>query len=353
MMMNLKYDITFHPSWWHKYAGIDFTQDFFDEPEYRMECDLKMKKALYEHFGDYGIGEKDPVKRPILGTDFLAAGYLYSELMGCEIRYEPDNSPQVVCMDLDEDEIEDIVCPDLDKSPVWARTQKQIDYLLDKYGRVDAHVNLMGIQNIAMDLMGQNVMMAYYTAPDEIRALLQKITDMSIDIGKRFYALSKDVSGGVTAIVQQTTPGNYVTSNCSVEMVSNQIYEDFLLDYDTQLANVFTNFGIHHCGKSMEHVVEGYSKVPNLIFAEVGAFSDIRKVREVLPDVFLNARYSPVRLGKATQNEVKEEVRDMVLGGMNGAGQISTSCVGIDANVSDRQIRYYLQTCKELEDELK
>ena len=160
--MNLKYDITFHPSWWHKYAGVDFTQEFFDDPEYRMEADLKMKKALYEHFGEFGLGEKDPVKRPLLGTDFLAAGYLYSELMGCEIKYEEDNSPQVVCMNLDEDEIEQIQKPDLDKSPVWQRTQKQIDYLLEKYGRVESHVNLMGIQNIAMDIMGQDVMVAYY-----------------------------------------------------------------------------------------------------------------------------------------------------------------------------------------------
>ena len=344
--MNLKYDITFHPSWWHKYAGVDFTQEFFDDPEYRMEADLKMKKALYEHLGEFGLGEKDPVKRPLLGTDFLAAGYLYSELMGCEIKYEEDNSPQVVCMNLDEDEIEQIQKPDLDKSPVWQRTQKQIDYLLEKYGRVESHVNLMGIQNIAMDIMGQDVMVAYYSAPDEVRELMQKITDMSIEIGKRFYRLSKDISGGVTAIVQQVAPGNYLTSNCSVEMVSNQIYEEFLLDYDTQLAKAFPNFGIHHCGKTMEHVVEGYRKVPNLKFAEVGAFSDIRRVREVLPDVFLNARYSPVRLGKAGEDEVMTEVRDLIAGGMNPAGQVSISCVGLDSNVPDEQIRYFLKACQ-------
>lgn len=350
--MNLKYDITFHPSWWHKYAGVDFTQEFFDEPEYRMECDLKMKKALYEHFGEYGLGEKNPEKRPILGTDFLAAGYLYSEIMGCNIRYEPDNSPQVICMGLDEEQIEDIMAPDLDKSEVWARTQKQIDYLTDKYGRVESHVNLMGIQNIAMDIMGQDVMMAYYSAPDEVRHLLQQITNLSIEIGKRFYALSKDISGGVTAIVQQTVPGNYLASNCSVEMVSNKIYEDFLLEFDQQLANEFPNFGIHHCGRSMEHVVEGYSKIPQLKFAEVGAFSDIRKVREVLPNIFLNARYSPVRLAKASEQEVMDEVRDLILGGMNPAGQISISCVGLDSNVEDKQIRYFLDACEVMKKEM-
>ena len=203
------------------------------------------------------------------------------------------------------------------------------------------------VETIAATLpMRKDVMVAYYSAPDEVRELMQKITDMSIEIGKRFYRLSKDISGGVTAIVQQVAPGNYLTSNCSVEMVSNQIYEEFLLDYDTQLAKAFPNFGIHHCGKTMEHVVEGYRKVPNLKFAEVGAFSDIRRVREVLPDVFLNARYSPVRLGKAGEDEVMTEVRDLIAGGMNPAGQVSISCVGLDSNVPDEQIRYFLKACQ-------
>ena len=351
--MDLKYDITFHPSWWHKNAGVDFTQDFFDEPEYRMECDLKMKKALYEHFGDFGFGEKNPQKRPILGTDFLAAGYLYSEIMGCGIRYEPDNSPQVLCRGLDEEEIEDIMAPDLDHDEVWARTQKQIDYLMEKYGRVESYINLMGIQNIAMDLMGQDVMMAYYSAPDEVRHLFQQITDLSIDIGRRLYSVSKGISAGVTAIVEKTVPDVYLTSNCSVEMVSNKIYEDFLLEYDIQLAEAFPVFGIHHCGKSMEHVVQGYSKVPNLKFAEVGAFSDIRKVREVLPDVFLNARYSPVRLMNASEEEVMAEVRDLVIGGNNAAGQISVSCVGMDSNVTDENVRAFLKACEAMRQELR
>ena len=268
----MKYDITFHPSWWHENAGIDFTQQFFDNPEYRMEADVKMRKTLYEHFGDLGIGEKDPQKRPLLGTDLLAAGYLLSELMGCGIRYQADNSPQVECMDLDEDTIDQIQVPDLDTSEVWHRTQKQIDYLLDKYGRVETYVNLQGIQNIAMDIMGQELMVSYYTAPDEINELLKKITKMSIEVGKRFKALSNDVSGGVTAIVRQTVPECYLTSNCSVEMISNDLYEEFLLKFDQELADAFGNFGIHHCGKSMEHVVEGYSKVKGLTFAEVGAF---------------------------------------------------------------------------------
>lgn len=342
----MKYDITFHPNWWHENAGIDFTREFFDDPEYRMECDLRMRRCLYEHFGEYGMGEKEPKKRPLLGTNLLAAGYLLSELMGCSIRYAPDNSPQVICRNLDEESMEEIKAPDLETSEVWGRTQKQIDYLKRNYGHVETYVNLMGIQNIAMDLMGQEFLLAYYTAPDAADELLGEITKLSIEVGKRFKALSGDISGGVTAIVQKIRPEVYLTSNCSVEMISNELYEKFLLKYDQELADAFGSFGVHHCGGSMEHVAEGYSKLKGLTFAEVGAFSDIKAVRAKLPGVFFNARYSPVRLLDASDSEIHAEVHQLVLEGGENGKNISVSCVGIDKNVKDEKIRSFLDACK-------
>lgn len=347
--MKVKYDITFHPSWWHKNAGISFHQDFFDEPEYRMDCDVKMRKALYEHFGQYGIGEKDPQRRPLIGSDLLAAGYLYSQLMGCEIIYGEDNSPQVVCMDLDEDDICDVTLPDLDASPIWQATQKQIDYLLDKYGHVDTCINLMGIQNIALDLMGQELMVSYYTAPDEVEELLGKITDLTIQVGKRFRKLSKVNSGGVTAITNQVMPECYLTSNCSVEMISNDLYERFLLRHDQRLADEFGCFGVHHCGQSMEHVVEGYAKLKGLAFAEVGAGSDMAAVRAALPDTWLNARYSPAKLTSVSESQLFSEVENLLRAGDNPRHEISISCVGIDGNVEDAQILSFLAACQNAE----
>lgn len=338
----MKYDITFHPKWWYKNADIHFTQDFFDDPEYRMDCDVKMRKTLYEHFGKYGIGEKNPEKRPLLGSDLLAAGYLYSQLMGCKIIYEADNSPQVVCMGRDEDSIDDIKAPDLDSSPIWQATQKQIDYLMEHYGRLESYVNLQGIQNIAMDIMGQELFMAYYSSPDEVEALLEEITGLTLQVGRRLQAVSPNLSGGVTAIVEQTVPDCYLTSNCSVEMVSNDLYEEFLLPRDQTLAKAFPQFGIHHCGQTMEHVTDGYAKIPELVFAEVGAGSNIKAVREKLPNVFLNARYSPARLMEATKEEIEEEVKALALYGD------SISCVGLDASVSDEQILNFLEACSKL-----
>lgn len=344
----MKYDITFHPKWWYKNAGIHFTQEFFDDPVYRMDCDIKMRKTLYEHFGKYGIGEKDPKKRPLLGSDLLAAGYLYSQLMGCSIIYEEDNSPQVVCMGLDEDNIDQITAPDLDKSPIWQATRKQIEYLMNQFGFVESYINLQGIQNIAMDIMGQELLVSYYTNPENVETLLSEITKMTIDIGKRLQKVSPNLSAGVTAIIKQTIPQCYLTSNCSVEMISNDLYEEFLLPHDQLLAKTFPCFGIHHCGQTMEHVTEGYSKIPELVFAEVGAGSDMAAIRAKLPNVFLNARYSPAKLMTASYEEMEKEIKNLVGAGNNPKNQISISCVGIDGEATDEQILNFLDICSKL-----
>ncbi|MDF2614645.1 MAG: hypothetical protein K0S71_2431 [Clostridia bacterium] len=343
----IKKDITFHPKWWYKNAGIHFNEEFFNEPDYRIESDIKMRKALYERFGKYGIGEKDPKPRPIIGTNLLAAGYLHSQILGCSIRFSDDNSPEVIAMNADEDFIKNLSYVDLDTNSVFKDTQKQIDFLKEKYGFVQSHVNLMGVQNIAMDIRGQEIFLDYYGETELVHKLLDICTDLCIKVGKRFKALNGEVSSGVTGIVSQTIPDVYLTSNCSCEMVSNDIYEEFLLGYDNKLAAEFTNYGIHHCGKTMEHLIDGYKKVNNITFLEVGAYSDLKQMREAFPNTHLNARFSPLELRVSSEDEIAKQVKELYEAGMPNE-LLSISCVGIDDEVSDEKIIAFLKACEEL-----
>ncbi len=243
---------------------------------------------------------------------------------------------------MSDEEVKNLDYIDIEKNPLWQQVEKSIVELLEKYGYVEPCINLMGIQNIALDLRGQELYIDYYENPELARKLLDVCTHLSIDIGKRLYEVSDTVSAGVTGILRKTIPGIYLTSNCSVDMVSLEIYKEFLLPCDKALAEAFPEFGIHHCGKSMEHVVEGYREVQNLKFTEVGAFSDVKKVREVLPDVFLNLRYSPVRLKNATFEELKNDVVKMARDGYV-EGLVSISCVGIGDDVPDEKVRDFLK----------
>jgi len=346
--MAVPVDVTFHPRWWHKNSNVSFNEKFFFDVDYRIEADIRMRKTLFEKFGDLGLGEEDPEPRPILGSDLIASGFLYSEILGCKVRFFDEDPPEILCANLDDETIMNLDVPDLDKCEAWNRIQVQIDRLMKDFGYVYSCINLMGIQNVALDVRGMELFIDYYTNPDLANHLLDVCTRLSLDIGKRLKKVSKELSAGVTSIVKQTIPDVYITSNCTVEMVSLDFYENFLLKYDNILAEEFKPFGIHHCGKTMEHVVEGYAKVKNLSFAEVGAGSDLKSVRNILRDIHLNARYSPVKLKDVSKEELKRDIYKLAEEG-KPLNLLSISCVGIDDSVEDQQIREFIRICREIE----
>lgn len=343
--MAIKVDVTFHPEWWHKHAKVSFREEFFTDPDYRIDCDIKMRKVLYEKFGDLGLGEKEPKPRPIMGSNLIASGYLFSGMMGCSIRYFESKPPEVICANMTENSIDLLDKNKILNHELWQQTLKQFETLEKKYGYVESHINLQGVQNIAFDLRGNELFIDYYENPELVKKLVEVITRMMIDTGKFITARSKVSSHGVTAITGLVMPDVYLTSNCTVEMISNDIYEEFLLQADNQLSQEFKPFGIHHCGKSMEHVIDGYKRVKGLKFAEVGAGSNIAAVRQALPGVFLNLRYSPVKIKTASENEIVTDIENMA----RATGELySISCVGIDSEVNDQQVKNFINCVKSI-----
>jgi hypothetical protein len=343
----INFDITFHPSYWNKNLGINFNEDFFYNYKYRLEADLKMRKYLFDHFGKYGIGEKDPEIRPIIGSDLIACGFILSEIAGCDVVYSDSNSPQVICKEMNNDEIREFKCPDLNQSHVFNKILNDVKDVYNKFGYSKNCINFMGIQNVALDLRGQEIFIDYLTSPDEVDVFLNEITKLTIDFVKEMNQYSTLGSGGVTSIVNKVMPNVYVTSNCSVDMISNKMYEDILMKYDNILSDNFGEFGIHHCGSKMEDHSKGYAKVKNLKFAEVGALSNIKEVRKDLPGIFLNLRYSPVKIANENFSQTMENILNMLEQAGN-TDLISISCVGIDNSVRYENICNFLNACKSI-----
>lgn len=342
--MKTHVDITFHPSWWYKNAGIEFDEKFFFDSAYRTEADRAMRRHLYDLFGAYGIGERDPQPRPILFSDLIACGFLYSQLLGCEVAFQKNDAPQVIAANLTDEAVDALTCPDLDTHPLWQRVQTQIDHYLETYGYVESAINLMGIQNIALDLRGEALFFDYYDEPERKDHLLQVITDLSLDIGRRLYRVSKTVSGGVTSIIKQVCPSVYLTSNCSVTMLSCEQYCEHLLSYDKQLAAAFPCFGVHHCGSNLENTISGYCQIPNLRFVEIGAGSDLSAVSAAIGDrdILSCIRYSPVALKTDTPEQMAQKTEDAIRA-FGSEQKLCFSCVGIDADTDVQKVKDYLR----------
>lgn len=343
----MRYNIVFHPSWWHKNGGIDFSEPFWDDPEVRILSDMAMRKLLYERFGSCDLGEPHPEPRPLMGSDMLACGFLSSRILGCDVIFQKDDAPQVLCRNLSDEDAFSLKFPNFDRNSIWQGVQRQLDFLQKKFGFVESYIDFNGVQNLALDLRGQNLFLDYYDEEGPAKHLLEVSYLTTRELCRRLSAYTSCLSGGVSNIVKSVLPEVVLHSNCSVEMISEQTYMEWLFPYEKCLAQEFPVYGIHHCGQTMEHVIKGYARVPSLRFVEVGAFSDLEAVVDALDSsILVNARYSPARLGRVSDAELYAELAEMVK--ILPGKRLSISCVGIDSSVPDDRIIQFCSYCREL-----
>ena len=71
-------------------------------------------------------------------------------------------------------------------------------------------------------------------------------------------------------------------------------------------------FGIHYCGKDPHRYAEVFARLPHLDFLDVGWGGDVARLRQALPNTFLNIRYSPTEIVKQTPDEIRQTVRRLV-----------------------------------------
>ncbi|MFN2167512.1 MAG: hypothetical protein ACK2U9_14760, partial [Anaerolineae bacterium] len=72
----LPVDVIFHPDWWHTHYDLDFGPQFHFHPGTRVESERRMRQALYDRFGDLGLGEAQARPRPVVGPVHLAIGFV-------------------------------------------------------------------------------------------------------------------------------------------------------------------------------------------------------------------------------------------------------------------------------------
>ncbi len=120
-------------------------------------------------------------------------------------------------------------------------------------------------------------------------------------------------------------------------MISNETYEEFLLPYDIKLSEHLQPYGIHHCGNNMHNVAEGYSKVKDACFFDVGWGADIAYCRGKIPDAFFNLRLSPVKIKDCTPDEVETDLVNL----LENAGDLSKvgiCCINMDYGTPDENV---------------
>jgi hypothetical protein len=137
-------DVVFHARWWHEEYGMTFDEGYFLDPRRRVEDERRMRAALYDRFGDLGLGEKDAKPRPVIGPVLLATGHLLTSLFGCKVVFREDTGAEVVAMNLDAEDVMALTPPDLSRNPTWQAYVRMMDALEQEYGYLEGDIPVHG-----------------------------------------------------------------------------------------------------------------------------------------------------------------------------------------------------------------
>ena len=345
----LPVEIVLAPEWWHQHAGICFDRDFFFHPARRVEDEQKMERVLNDKWGQFGLGTEKDQTRPEVGAVHLAAGYLISEMLGCEVRYSESHPPQVVPQGATDLNID----PDTAfMSPAFRDFQKLLEVLKSRFGKIYGDVNWSGVLNIALDIRGQDVFIDMFSDPDNVKQGFNNIGSVI----EKFVSIVDSRTGtssiSVNRNVRHLDKPVFLHSECSHTMISEADYEKFLMPIDIAWSQRHRPFGIHYCGTDPHRYAQTFAKLPYLDFLDVGWGGDVAILREFLPDTFLNIRLSPVEIIEQSDDEIHSTITRLVSESANPY-LTGICCINMDVKVSDDKINAIYETIYEFRQKYK
>jgi len=269
----LPIELVFNPNWWYHTAGISFDESFYLDRETRIRNDVTMRRVLYERYGEMGPGEPDPQPRPIIGSMHVAGGFIIPALLGADTAFEKDAAPWTIRANLSAEQIEALERPDFKET--WPMKQLIAD----------------------MDAL-------------EAGRLFDLIAELIIQVAGYVRQRTGTCSVSVNRMVYHVDPSLFLHANCTVQMISPDIYRQMLLPVEHTMAEHLQPYGIHHCGDNMHRIAPVYAELPVAFFG-VGWGSDVAHCREILPDAFFNLRLDPVRMLQCTPQEIAEDTEQL------------------------------------------
>ena len=344
----LPVDIVLGPDWWHAHAGICFDRDFFFHPARRVQDERKMERILYERWGRWGLGEDRERDIPLVGATHLAAGFMLSEMLGCNVEYRQDAPPQVLPGGLDDLKIDEEAAFACD---AMRRFERMTEALKSRFGRLAGDVNWGGALNIGMDLRGQDLLMDLLDQPLRAREFLRAIARVLERFAAGVERQTGSSSISVNRNVRHLPRPVFLHSECSHTMISVECYEQALLPIDIAWSRAHRPFGIHYCGADPHRFAASFARIPHLDFLDVGWGGDVAALRRALPDTFLNIRLSPVEIVSQSPEAIRSTIRQKVA---QSADPYRTGicCINMDRRVGDQQVAAILESVAELRSEL-
>jgi hypothetical protein len=148
---------------------------------------------------------------------------------------------------------------------------------------------------------------------------------------------------------RQRKSGFYINqfsaSNCTVNMISPQMYREFVFPHDRRIALSFERFGVHTCNWNITPYIKILKHLPNLGYLDMGIMSDMAKVKRIFPETRRAVMYSPVTLQDASLEVLARDMEKV----HHELAPCDIVMADIQASTSDERVKELLAICKNLE----
>ncbi|TFG50706.1 MAG: hypothetical protein E4H40_00745 [Candidatus Brocadiia bacterium] len=328
-------EIGFTPKWFRTALGIDFGKKWHVDPAYRRETVIAMRNEIRKRFPGSKIGDVHKPDKPLDLLTGLYGGNFVAMIFGIPAIYAEDNWPTCAHQYLSDEEADKLEPPDLDTNPVYQDLNKQVDWIAKSEGQVLGHINWQGILNVAHRLRGEKLFYDMFDSPPRCKRVFDAIYYVMSEGCKRLYAKQKKTGVNIDF---------YTVSNCLVNMISPQQYEQYFLEYDVKFGKEFGALAIHNCAWNADPYIELYSKIDTLGYVDMGSNSDLERVRRMIPNARRAYMYTPMALANNSWEQVESDIRRIA----DQYGPCDLVIADIEADTPDEKIKNVLDLCKEI-----
>lgn len=332
----MRVSLGFEPAWFHRRCGIEFLETWHKNPYLRYESLKMMKKELVKAFPTVSYWDLSRADDCATVSGCYGA-YVIPYLFGISLSYASDQWPVLKeGAKLSVQEIEKIDASEILRGPITEDLFNQMEIIESEWGIIHGYLNWQGILNNAFNLRGQEIFLDIYDRPDFVHRFFSVICEVMIKFGNMVQE-------------KQRESGFYVNqmsvSNCVVNMISPEQYREFVYPYDRKIAESFERFGVHTCNWDITPYIDVLRELPKLGYLDMGIMSDMKKVKQVFPDMRRAVMYTPGTLHDASIEVIKR--------GMEKIYRELSPCDVVMADIRwdtpDERVNELLEICRDLE----
>lgn len=313
----------FTPKWFNSKLDIDFGEKWHNDPAYRKNTVITMNKILEEIFPGKNLGRKYTDE-----TDFLTGTFgacTIAAMFGAKLLYYKDNWINCEHLNMDEETIKQLKPLDCNNNPFLEKLLQQIEWIANEEGCVNGFINWQGILNNALRLRGDMIFFDMMENKGLVKHLFECICITMINSIKKIQQIQNNYSPIKTFCT---------ISNCMVNMVSPELYNELLKPFDKRLSEEFGIIGIHNCAWKADPYLEYYSGIPNVGYIDMGFESDLNLAKKLFPDARRSLMYTPMDLKNKNMEQLEKDFDKIAC----ELGPCDLVCADIDIGMEDTKV---------------